>query len=119
VRKITIFSLFAAIFIFTAAGCATMQTTGHKYFMKGQILDVSDGEVYLCIGSAEGAKADQEFLVYRHLKLPYDGPKQAAPRFKREMIGSVKITQIVDEHFAKANILRGNIMVNDVAELTP
>ncbi|ABL01248.1 conserved hypothetical protein (plasmid) [Pelobacter propionicus DSM 2379] len=87
--------------------------------MKGQILDVSDGEVYLCIGSAEGAKAEQEFFVYRHIKLPYAGSKQTAPSFKRESVGSVKITQVVDEHFARANILSGNIMVNDVAELAP
>lgn len=116
-RRITLFSLFAAIFIFTAAGCATLQAAGHKYSMKGQILDVDNGEVYLCIGSAEGANAGQELPVYRYSKVPYGGAKQGAPTFKRESIGSVKITQVVDEHFAKANVLSGNIMVNDVAEL--
>lgn len=116
-RKTTIVSMFVAILFVAAAGCATLETAGHKYIMKGQILDVSDGQVYLCVGSAEGAKAGQEFLVYRHVRAPYAG--KATPSFKREMVGSVKITQVVDEHFAMANILRGDIKVNDVAELAP
>ena len=118
-RKRTIVNLFLAILFIAAAGCATMETVGHKYMMKGQILEVSDGEAYLCIGSAEGAKAGQEFLVYRHLKLPSTGSKQASPSYKREQVGSVKITQVVDEHYARANIISGNIKVNDVAELVP
>jgi hypothetical protein len=117
-RKTAIVNVFLAILFIVTAGCATMQTVEHKYFMKGQILDVSDGEAYLCIGSAEGAKAGQEFLVYRHEKLPYL-EKGGSPSFKREEVGAVKISQVVEEHFAKAKILRGDIKVNDVAELTP
>ena len=112
-------NVFLVILFVFAAGCATMQTAGHKYMMKGQILEVSDGEAYLCIGSAEGAKAGQEFSVYRYSKLPHTSAKQAGPSYKRETVGSVKINQVVDEHFAKANIVAGDIRVNDVAELTP
>jgi len=118
-RKIAIVNMFLAILFLVAAGCATMQTVEHKYFMKGQILDVSDKEAYLCIGSAEGAKAGQEFPVFRYVKLPYSSPKQTTPSFKREEVGSVKITQVVDVHYAKATILNGDIKVNDVAELAP
>jgi hypothetical protein len=118
-RKSAIVNVFLAILFLVTAGCATMQSAGHKYFMKGQILDVSDGVAYLCIGSAEGAKEGQEFAVYRHTKLPFSGGKQASPSYKREEVGSVKITQVVEEHYAKANILRGNIKENDVAELAP
>lgn len=117
-RKSAIVNVFLAILFIVTSGCATMQSAGHKYFMKGQILDVSDGVAYLCIGSAEGAKAGQEFLVYRHTKIAYSGTK-GAPSFKREEVGSVKIEQVVEEHYAKATILRGNIRENDVAELSP
>ena len=110
--------LLAILFIVTA-GCATMSTVEHKYFMKGQVLHVSDGEAYLCIGSAEGAKAGQEFPVYRYIMRPGAGPKQTTPSFKREAAGSVKITQVVDVHYARATILSGDIKVNDVAELAP
>jgi len=118
-RKIAIVNVFIAILFMFAAGCATMQAAEHKYFMKGQILHVSDAEAYLCIGSAEGAKAGQEFPVYRYIMLPGAGPKQTAPSFKREAVGSVKITEVVDVHYAKAAILSGDIKVNDVAELAP
>jgi len=117
-RRTAIVNVFLAILFIVSAGCATMHTVEHKYFMKGQILDVSGGEAYLCIGSAEGAKEGQEFLVYRHGKLPYN-QKGGTPSFKREEVGAVKISQVVEEHFAKAKILRGDIRVNDVAELTP
>jgi hypothetical protein len=118
-RKSAIMNVFLAILLIFAAGCATMETAGHKYVMKGQILDVSNSEAYLCIGSADGAKAGQEFPVYRYVRLPYSGAKQSTPSFKRETVGSVKITQVVDVHYARAAILRGDIKVNDVAELVP
>jgi len=117
-RKTAILNVFMAILFIVAAGCATMESAGHKYMMKGQILDVSDGVAYLCIGSAEGAKEGQEFPVYRHSKV-YTGEKQASQSFKREEVGAVKITQVVDVHYARANVLRGDIKVNDVAELSP
>ena len=117
-RKTAILNVFLAFLFIVAAGCATMETARHGYMMKGQILDVSDGVAYLCIGSAEGAKAGQEFLVYRHTKLPFSGTK-GAPSFKREEVGSVKIEQVVEEHYAKATILRGNIKEYDIAELSP
>lgn len=116
-RKTAIVNIFLALLFIAAAGCATLQSAEHKYIMKGQILDVSDGQAYLCIGSADGAKAGQEFPVFRYVRLPSTGPKQAAPSFKREEVGSVKISQVVDVHYATAAILSGDVKVNDVAEL--
>jgi hypothetical protein len=116
-RKSVIVNVFLAILFIAVAGCATMKTAGHKYVMKGQILDVSGGEAYLCIGSADGATAGQEIPVYRYVKLPFAGPKQTTPSFKREEVGTVKIKQVVDVHYATATILQGNIKENDVAEL--
>jgi hypothetical protein len=42
--------------------------------------------------------------------------KQASA-FKREWVGSVKITDVVDEHYAKAKVLKGDVRENDVVEL--
>ncbi len=118
-RKTTIVNMFLAMLFIAVAGCATMKAAEHQYIMKGQILDVSDGQAYLCIGSADGAKAGQEFPVYRYERVSYRGPKQeqATPSFKREAVGQVKITQVVDVHYATATILSGDIKVHDVAEL--
>ncbi|MHC1697930.1 MAG: hypothetical protein AB9919_07735 [Geobacteraceae bacterium] len=116
-KKATVMNVFLATLFLFVAGCATMETAGHKYIMKGQVLDVSGGEAYLCIGSADGASSGQEFPVYRYVKLPFAGPKQTTPSFTREMVGTVKIKQVVDVHYATATILNGDIKTNDVAEL--
>ena len=116
-KKRSIVNVLLAMLFIAAAGCATLESAEHKYIMKGQILEVSDGQAYLCIGSADGAKAGQQFPVYRYERLPFAGPKQTTPSFKRETVGEVKITQVVDVHFATATILNGDIKVNDVAEV--
>lgn len=109
--------LFAVLLIFTMAGCATMETAGHKYIMRGQVLDVSDGMAYLCIGSQDGARAGQELEAYRFTRLLSAASKQGPPAFKRERVGMVKITEVVDVHYARAKVLRGEVRENDVVEL--
>ncbi|KJS33112.1 MAG: hypothetical protein VR64_04250 [Desulfatitalea sp. BRH_c12] len=114
--KRAIIHVFLAIFFIVAVGCAAMGTPGHKYFMKGQVLEVSGGEAYVCIGSASGAKAGQELPVYRYVQTKTLGEKQRSS-YRREPVGSIKITQVVDEHFANASVLKGDIRANDMAEL--
>lgn len=116
-RKIAIVNVLLAILFIAVAGCATMESLGHKYVMKGHILNVSSGEVYLCLGRADGATVGQELPVYRYITVPSTGTKTASPGYKRILVGSVKITQIVDEHYARATILQGDLKENDVAEL--
>jgi hypothetical protein len=84
--------------------------------MRGQILDVNQNTAYLCIGSRDGARAGQEFSVYKFERI-FSNPKMQVPSFKREETGTVKITEIVDEHYAKASILNGDVKVNYVVEL--
>ena len=83
--------------------------------MRGQILEATDEGVYLCIGSADGAKVGQEFKVYKFVKMSELRPKQA--NFKREETGTIKITEIVDEHYAKARRLTGEAKENYIVEL--
>lgn len=116
-RKTAIAKVFLAMLFVVTAGCATMKAAEHKYIMKGQVLDVSDGQAYLCIGSSDGAKAGQEFPVFRYVRRPFAGPKQTLPSFNREKVGSVKITEVVDVHYATAAVVSGDIKENDVAEL--
>lgn len=67
------------VFIFLATGCAAFGTAKHKYFIKAQILETADGQAYLCIGNAEGAKAGQEFAVYHYEKIRAFSDKQSQP----------------------------------------
>ena len=111
-----ILGMVLAIFFIAIAGCASLGSAGHKYVMRGQILEASGSEVYLCIGSRDGAETGQEFAVYRFVKEISPNPKLPM-RFSKEEKGAVKITEIVDEHYAKAKVLAGDVKVNDVVEL--
>ena len=116
-RKISLKSavslILATFVIFLMASCATMgQKVYHGFLMKGSIIEASGSEVYLCIGSKDGASVGQELDVYKIVKTT----SKVTP-FKREHTGKVKITEIVDEHFAKATVISAKAEKNDIVEL--
>ena len=100
----------------TMSGCAGLQTAGHKYIMRGQVLEVSESTAYLCVGSQDGAQVGQELTVYRFDRILNPNVKSTAPSFRKQETGKVKITEIVDEHMANAKILSGNVKIHDVVE---
>jgi hypothetical protein len=110
-----IFFAFIAI-----SSCATMwQKTYHGFLMKGSIIETYDSEVYICIGSKDGASVGQELDVYKvNITYPtrYHSPN-LPPIFRRQNTGKVKITGIIDEHFAKAKVISGTADKNDIVEL--
>lgn len=80
--------------------------------MKGSIIEASDSDVYLCIGSKDGASVGQELDVYQIIYT-----KSRETPFQRLHTGKVRITEIIDEHFAKAKVISGKAEKNDVVEL--
>lgn len=106
-------SIVALLFM---TSCASVQKAEHKYNMRGSILESTGDEVYLCIGSADGAEVGQEFNVYKFIKIPRAG-KSTPQTFLREETGKVQITEIVDVHYAKAKILQGEAKENYIVEL--
>lgn len=109
-----IFAVLSIIMLTLVTGCATFQTAKHQYMMRGQILESTDDGIYLCIGSADGAKAGQEYKVYKFVRT--QGYK-SQPNYRKEKTGTVIITDIVDEHYAKARILTGEAKENYIVEL--
>ncbi len=103
----TISATFVSLLI---VSCATVY---HGVLMKGSIIEASDSEVYLCIGSKDGASVGQELDVYKIVRVI-----QTRSDFRRELAGKVKITEIVDEHFAKATVISGKAEKGDIVELT-
>jgi len=111
--------LWAGLFVIVLAvlsvsSCTTVQTAYHGFIMRGSVVEVFDSEVYLCIGSADGATVGQELNVHR-ISQTSANPK--TPVFVRHDVGKVKITAIVDEHFARAAVLSGKVEKNDIVEL--
>lgn len=112
-RMLLIFLSMAGLFLMTSCAAIQEKPAYHRLVMKGSIIHTIDGSVYLCIGTKDGAAVGQEFDVY---KITFTGqPKH--PEFVRTKTGRVKITEIVDEHFAIASIISGTAEKNDIVEL--
>lgn len=113
---------FTAILMFIGlvsivASCASIQSARHNYIMSGQVLDVSGNDVYLCIGHKGGAAVGQEYTVKKFVKAVNPGSKGDKTYFKSEETGVVKVTEIVEEHYAKAVVVSGEVKVNYAVEL--
>ena len=114
--KSIIYALALVLFLVSTSFAGSVY---HKYLMRGTVLESTDGKIYLCVGTSDGAKAGQELTVVRFVKTETGSPglKGQHPMFKREEVGKVKILEIVDEHMANAKILSGEAKVNDIVEL--
>ena len=107
--KYGVFLILVATLTFLICSYAAIY---HRYIMKGSIIQASDFEVYLCIGSKDGAKVRQKLDVYRIIYSGFRGKP-----FKQVFTGNVKITEIIDEHFAKAIVISGEAKKDDIVEL--
>lgn len=107
-------SLLCGVLLAIASGCATVDSARHNYIMRGQILDVTDDGVYLCIGKKDGAVVGQEYAVYQFVKTTN---VKSLPLYQKENTGTVKLTEITDEHYAKAKVIAGVAKLNQIVEL--
>ena len=116
-RRRLLLAALVVIGLFTVVACAAIQQSPayHRILMKGSIIYTTDTGVYLCIGKKDGASVGQDLDVY---KITYTGQPKA-PQFKREKAGKVRITEIIDEHFAAAVVVSGTAVKNDIVELEP
>ena len=90
----------------------------HGWIMRGQVLALDDGVATVCIGTSDGAKVGQVLDVQHITVQPTSNPHAAGPTISRTNAGRVKITELFDEHYARAQVVAGNPAVNDVVELT-
>ena len=108
--KNAVFLILGTFVILLTFSCATVY---HGFLMKGSIIEASDSDVYLCIGSKDGASVGQELNVYKIAQR-----QSKATPFRQVHTGKVKITEIIDEHFAKATVISGKAEKDEIAELT-
>ena len=117
-KRNIVFNAFLLIFIVAMAGCSKMETAKHEILMKGQILEITNNSAYLCIGSKDGAEVGDQFAVYKFTRaVNPDSTYDVHPSYKREQVGRIKITEIVDEHMAKAHVLTGEVHPGYLVEL--
>ena len=102
------------IFVGSLTACGTTQLY-HDYLARGQVVGIDNDEVVVCIGSRDGAKAGQELQVYRYI---WEGAvEEGDDDYRRETVGTVVITSIVNEHFARAKVSTGDIKKHDTVKL--
>ena len=107
--------LIALILLALLSACASNSPTRH-FFMQGQVLSVQDQNVVVCVGKAHGAEVGQVLSVYRNEQV-HTAPKAPPAGFKRVPMGQVRIVEVFDEHYARAEVVSGEIHANDTAEL--
>jgi len=98
-------------------GCDRIDRNYHKYIMRGQVLDVRGGEIDICIGARDGARIGQVFEVYIITGRVKGFNPGGVPEYKREKTGSIRITAIYNEHYAKALVVSGKVEKNSIAEI--
>ena len=104
---------FLVIFVGLLTACAGSQFY-HENFMNGQVVDVKSNQVIVCVGNSDGAEIGQLLDVYR---VEYEvGTQEGDDGFRRVYMGELKVDAIVDKHFAKATISKGNVKKHDMVE---
>ena len=110
-RKITLMSAVSLILATFIVSCATVYRGSS---MKGSIIGAFNSGVYLNIESG-GASVGQELNVYKVITKTQE--PLARPISERVLTGKVKITEIFDNHLAKAAVISGKAEKPDIVEL--
>tara|TARA_R110001583_G_scaffold116670_1_gene267458 strand:+ start:440 stop:793 length:354 start_codon:yes stop_codon:yes gene_type:complete len=104
-----------ALFAIGLAGCANSDFS-HEYLMSGQVVSTdNDSGLTVCVGEANGAEVGQVLTAYRIVST--GATSEGGSAYKKVDIGKVKISKLVDDHFAKVIVLNGDIKKNDMVQL--
>jgi hypothetical protein len=101
------------------SACSSLKGAGHEYLMRGQVVDVTGSEAVVCIGSRDGAQVSQDLTAYKMVQKSIGGSGKNPPRWERVKVGTVRVVEVLDEHFAKTQVTSGTVKVNDIVELSP
>lgn len=115
--RIGLMAVLTSVLLATSA-CSSMQSARHEYLMRGQVVEVSGGSAVVCIGSKDGARVGQDLVVYRLIAKNSGGSAKSPQRWERVKVGSVRIAEVLDEHFATVQVITGPVEVNHVVELS-
>lgn len=109
--------LYSILVISVMLGGCAEGGVRHGWVMRGQVLSLDAGVATVCVGTRDGAKVGQVLDVHHITVQTVANPHSGGPTFSRSDAGRVKITEVFDEHYARAQIVSGNPVVNDVVEL--
>ena len=104
--------VFLAASLFTACASSPFY---HKNFMRGQVVDVSDLEAVLCIGSNDKSQHGKILSVYRVVYIT-DSVSEGEDLYLRDYVGEIQISNVINKHFARARINSGMVKKHDIVE---
>lgn len=109
------FQLFPIISVAVLIAACSSAPLYHNKIMTGQVVYVEGHKVVVCIGSEDGAKPGMVLDVF---KVGYSGSMtNGTDSYSKKAVGEIQIDSIIDEHFARGSIVKGDIEANNVAEL--
>ncbi len=107
-------TLIFAVFALFLTGCANSDLS-HRYLMRGQVVSASPDNIVVCVGYDDGAEVGQIFDTYRFTM--NDDNEEGAEFFQKVEKGQIIIEEIIDEHFAKVSVLKGQVKKFDFVQL--
>lgn len=99
------------------SACLGLEGARHEYLMRGQVVEVTEDQVVVCVGSRDGARVGQELAVYKISTANVGGSPKNPARWEKVKVGSVRIDKVVDDHFAVAQVVSGQVRVNQIVQL--
>lgn len=80
--------------------------------MRGLVVNASESDTIICVGTADGAQPGQVMQVYR-ISIPDEFDDED---FIRDEIGKVEVVEVINAHFARVKVLSGDVQKHDIAE---
>ncbi len=106
------------------AACGPVKQSYEKFILRGTIVKKEGAKVTVGIGSADRVKVGQVLQVYRSegggKDTQADGSGYSTPsrpQTERVMRGKIRITSIVGDTMAEAEIVEGQVEANDLVDL--
>jgi hypothetical protein len=110
-----IFKMTTVLAVLVMLGACSTNRIYHESLMRGQIVRAEGDQIVLCIGSNDGADEGMTFNVFN---VRYEGSiTEGTDNYERKLVGTVSITEVIDGHFARANVMSGKVRLNDMVEL--
>jgi hypothetical protein len=98
---------------FVMAGCS-VNDAYHQFFMRGQVVQVDNDKVVVCLGTQGEFGPGDEYDVFQIVQ--EGSMADGTDTYHLEMVGAIVLVEIVDEHFARGRITNGTAEVSNEVE---
>ena len=95
-------------------GACSSSTMYHDSMMRGQVVQVQDDQVVVCIGTSN-IEPGTDFDVFEVI---YEGTiMEGTDSYRLEKVGTITLQSVVDDHFARGRITSGSVERHNEIEL--